>query len=307
MWFKNLKIYKLKELLKFDQEAIEKSLNSFIFSPCGSLDLEKSGFVSPLGKLSDALLNVVNGQYIVCVRFEKKLLPMTVVREQVAEKIEEYTAEHGRSPKGKEKSEIKDSVLLNLIPKAFATHSDVFAWIDNINGYVMVDTSSDKKAENVLALIRKALGTLPVVPLDVKESVTTVVTDWLLKNNVPTRFELGTQINLISTRDENKTVAAKSSDLLEDDIIQHLRGDKIVSKLSLIFDNEFSFMLDEQLNIKRIKFSEDITNPDENDGYDKREMDEAERINADLFIQIASFMKLIPYLVEQFGGINDEI
>ena len=41
------------------------------------------------------------------------------------------------------------------------------------------------------------------------------------------------------------------------------------------------------------KFSEDITNPDENDGYDKREMDEAERINADLFIQIASFMKLI--------------
>lgn len=307
MWFKNLKIYKLKELLKFDQEAIEKSLNSFIFSPCGSLDLEKSGFVSPLGKLSDALLNVVNGQYIVCVRFEKKLLPMTVVREQVAEKIEEYTAEHGRSPKGKEKSEIKDSVLLNLIPKAFATHSDVFAWIDNINGYVMVDTSSDKKAENVLALIRKALGTLPVVPLDVKESVTTVVTDWLLKNTVPTRFELGTQINLISTRDENKTVAAKSSDLLEDDIIQHLRGDKIVSKLSLIFDNEFSFMLDEQLNIKRIKFSEDITNPDENDGYDKREMDEAERINADLFIQIASFMKLIPYLVEQFGGINDDI
>ena len=286
MWFKNLKVYKLKELIKLDQEAIEKSLNSFVFSPCGSLDLEKSGFVPPLGRLSEALLDVVDGQYIVCVRFEKKLLPMTV-------------------PRGKEKTELKDSVMLALIPKAFATHSDIYAWIDNVNGFVYVDTSSDKKAENVLSLIRKALGTLPVVPLDVKESVTTVTTNWLLKNQIPSRFELGTQINLVSTRDENKTVAAKSSDLLEDDIIQHLRGDKIVSKLSLIFDNEFSFMIDDQLSIKRIKFSEDIVHPEENDNYDQQEKDELEQMNSDFFIQTASFRKLIPYLIEQFGGINE--
>ncbi|MBQ1425971.1 MAG: recombination-associated protein RdgC [Succinivibrionaceae bacterium] len=305
MWFKNLKVYKLKELIKLDQEAIEKSLNSFVFSPCGSLDLEKSGFVPPLGRLSEALLDVVDGQYIVCVRFEKKLLPMTVVREQVAEKIEQYTAEHNRAPRGKEKTELKDSVMLALIPKAFATHSDIYAWIDNVNGFVYVDTSSDKKAENVLSLIRKALGTLPVVPLDVKESVTTVTTNWLLKNQIPSRFELGTQINLVSTRDENKTVAAKSSDLLEDDIIQHLRGDKIVSKLSLIFDNEFSFMIDDQLSIKRIKFSEDIVHPEENDNYDQQEKDELEQMNSDFFIQTASFRKLIPYLIEQFGGINE--
>lgn len=305
MWFKNLKVYKLKELIKLDQEAIEKSLNSFVFSPCGSLDLEKSGFVPPLGRLSEALLDVVDGQYIVCVRFEKKLLPMTVVREQVAEKIEQYTAEHNRAPRGKEKTELKDSVMLALIPKAFATHSDIYAWIDNVNGFVYVDTSSDKKAENVLSLIRKALGTLPVVPLDVKESVTTVTTNWLLKNRIPSRFELGTQINLVSTRDENKTVAAKSSDLLEDDIIQHLRGDKIVSKLSLIFDNEFSFMIDDQLSIKRIKFSEDIVHPEENDNYDQQEKDELEQMNSDFFIQTASFRKLIPYLIEQFGGINE--
>jgi len=305
MWFKNLKVYKLKELIKLDQEAIEKSLNSFVFSPCGSLDLEKSGFVPPLGRLSEALLDVVDGQYIVCVRFEKKLLPMTVVREQLAEKIEQYTAEHNRAPRGKEKTELKDSVMLALIPKAFATHSDIYAWIDNVNGFVYVDTSSDKKAENVLSLIRKALGTLPVVPLDVKESVTTVTTNWLLKNQIPSRFELGTQINLVSTRDENKTVAAKSSDLLEDDIIQHLRGDKIVSKLSLIFDNEFSFMIDDQLSIKRIKFSEDIVHPEENDNYDQQEKDELEQMNSDFFIQTASFRKLIPYLIEQFGGINE--
>lgn len=305
MWFKNLKVYKLKELIKLDQEAIEKSLNSFVFSPCGSLDLEESGFVPPLGRLSEALLDVVDGQYIVCVRFEKKLLPMTVVREQVAEKIEQYTAEHNRAPRGKEKTELKDSVMLALIPKAFATHSDIYAWIDNVNGFVYVDTSSDKKAENVLSLIRKALGTLPVVPLDVKESVTTVTTNWLLKNQIPSRFELGTQINLVSTRDENKTVAAKSSDLLEDDIIQHLRGDKIVSKLSLIFDNEFSFMIDDQLSIKRIKFSEDIVHPEENDNYDQQEKDELEQMNSDFFIQTASFRKLIPYLIEQFGGINE--
>lgn len=305
MWFKNLKIYKLKEPLQLDQEALEKALNSFAFVPCGSLELEKQGFIPPLGKLSEALINEVNGQLIIGVRFEKKLLPQTVVREQVAEKIEEFTTEKGRAPRGKEKNEIKEQVFLNLLPKAFATHSDIYAWIDPIHNYVVVDTSSDKKAENVLSLIRKALGSFPVVPLDVNESISTTMTGWLLNNNVPSRFELGTQINLISASDENKTVIARSTDLLEDDIIQHLRGDKFVSKLSLIFDNQFSFILEDRLNIKRIKFSEDLTSPNENDEFDQNELSEIDQINADLFLQIESFKNLIPYLIEQFGGLKE--
>ncbi len=64
-------------------------------------------------------------------------------------------------------------------------------------------------------------------------------------------------------------------------------------------------MIDDQLSIKRIKFSEDIVHPEENDNYDQQEKDELEQMNSDFFIQTASFRKLIPYLIEQFGGINE--
>lgn len=305
MWFKNLKIYKLNEKVSIDQETFEKYLNSFYFSPCTSLETEKSGFVPPLGKLSESLLHVVNGLYIVCARFEKKLLPQSVVKEEIEERSENFLVEKGRSPKGKEKTEIKEDVILALLPKAFATHSDIFAWIDNENGYVIVDTSSDKKAENVLALIRKAIGSLPVTPLSVNDNPSYNMTQWLLNNNIPSQFTLGNQVYLVSTQNENKTITAKSDDLLENDIIQHLKTDKIVQKIALNYEDSLSFILDDALNIKRIKFNEDVINPDDEQKEEYENMDELARLEANLYLQFSYFTRLVPYIIQQFGGLSE--
>ncbi len=305
MWFKNLRVYHLRDNLKIDEETLEAQLKSFSFIPCDSEKPETQGFVAPLGENTESLFHVCNGQYLICARFEKKLLPASVVKDQMNENIEKFIDEKGRKPKGKEKNEIKDAVMLYLLPKAFAIHSDIYAWIDPASSLVFVDTSSAAKAESLLSLLRKALGSLPVEPLDVNEDVSTTMTNWLLNNSVPSRLQLGDQIMMYSVRNEKKVVNAKSDDLMENEIIQHLKQDKVVSKIALTFDDAINFTLDEDLSIKKIKFTEDFIK-EESEQEDLVNPDPMATVVADIFAQLTTFAKLLPFLINQFGGISEK-
>jgi recombination associated protein RdgC len=299
MWFKNLRIYHLREEIKINQETLETQLNSFCFTHCSSEQTETQGFVPPLGEKTDSLYHVSEGQFLLCARFEKKLLPASVIKDTLAEKIEQFSEEHGRDPKGKEKNELKDAVMLYLLPKAFAIHSDIYAWIDPANRLVYVDASSAAKAESVLSLIRKALGTLPVEPLSVNNDVSVTCTKWLLNNTVPSHFDLGDQIVMFSTQNEKKVVNAKTDNLLEDEIINHLKQDKLVSKIALCFDESVSFTLDTDLAVKRIRLADEFIVHD-----DDEQEDPMSRLIADIYAQLNLFARLTPYIIKEFGGLS---
>ncbi|XPE49439.1 recombination-associated protein RdgC [Shigella flexneri] len=53
---------------------MEKQLASMAFTPCGSEDMAKMGWVPPMGLHSDALTHVANGQ-IVILRTQRRKNP----------------------------------------------------------------------------------------------------------------------------------------------------------------------------------------------------------------------------------------
>ncbi len=49
LWFKNMMVYRLNRDIPLSADGMEKQLEAFTFSPCGSQDMSKTGWVSPMG------------------------------------------------------------------------------------------------------------------------------------------------------------------------------------------------------------------------------------------------------------------
>lgn len=298
MWFKNLLVYRSTKPFTHTQQQLENALDAFAFKPCGSQDLSQLGWVSPLGKMGQTLSHAANNELLICVKKEEKILPSTVVKDALQEKIEAQEAEQQRALKKAEKQAIKDDIIQQLLPRAFTRHSLTYAWISPDGQFIAVDASSARKAEELLGLLRKSLGSLPVIPLTLNTPADVTMTDWLNQGELPAGFELGHEAELRSALEHGGIIRCKEQDLLSDEIAAHLAADKFVTKLALHYADQITFVLAEDLSLKRLKFADELL--EEND--DITSDDPLARFDADFSLLCGEFRQFIPALIQALGG-----
>jgi len=301
MWFKNLLVYRFVRPLETPVEKLEEHLAQSPFSPCGSQDLSKFGWVPPLGKLGDTFCHVAGGDILLCAKKEEKVIPASAINDEIAKRGEAFEKEHGRNLNKKEKEGLKEDITMQFLPRAFSRHSQTFAWLAPKEGFLVVDSGSKKKAEDLLAMLRKSLGSLPVVPLTLKDTADITMTQWLLDGNVAKGFELGEEVELQSALEHGGIIKAKDQDLLCDEIRQHIESDKMVTQLALTWSDAISFVLTDEMALKKVKFSDELQ--DSNEDIDKD--DQAARFDADFALMTGELKLLIPQLIEVLGGETD--
>lgn len=298
MWFKNIRVFRLEEPITTDINELEKLCETHRFTPCKGQDIERMGWIDVLGKDTNALVHKIGNDLFFRCRNEKKMLPASVINDELQEKIENFELEHGRTLKKKEKSELKEQIITNLLPRAFSIHKETWLWINTESNLVIVNASSDKVADDITSLLRKCLGSFPIQPLCFKKSITECLTTWVQTSEAPEGFEIGDETELKNIDGDGSIIRAKKQDLSAEEITVHIDAGKVVTSLALTVNDDISFIIDENFNIKRIKLSDTII--DEN--ATSADLDPQAQLDADLCLMSGEYLKLLPILIEAFGG-----
>lgn len=299
MWFKNLLTYRLTQEVPFEPEALEAALASKPARPCASQELTTYGFVAPFGKGEDAPLVHVSGEYLlIAARKEERILPSSVVNDAVKEKVEEIETEQMRKVYKKERDQIKDEIIQAFLPRAFIRRSMIFAAIAPRQGVILVNSASAKRAEDLLSTLREVMGSLPVRPATVKIAPVATMTDWVKSQQAAEGFYVLAECELRDTAEDGGIVRCKRQDLTGEEIQLHLSTGKVVTQLALAWQDKLSFILDDKMVIKRLKFEELLQEQAEQDGGDEA----AQQFDASFQLMMMTFAEFLPVLFEALGG-----
>ncbi|WJG08772.1 recombination-associated protein RdgC [Aliiglaciecola sp. LCG003] len=294
MWFKNLKLFSITQSLDWNETDLEKQLGAFAFRPCSSQELSSMGFASPLQQ-GDSLIHSAQGRIWICLKKQERLLPAVVVNAELAEKVAQIEAETG-SPVGKKaQQDLKQEIIHRLLPQAFTKNSFTHGFVSLQDNLVVVDASADGKAEAFLAMLRKAMTSLPVVPL-ARKSIQADLTSWVKDGSSPAAIQLLEEAEFRGQGEQDSIVRVKNQDLGEDEIIQHIDAGKFVHKLAVEWDESLSAMIEEDLSIKRLKFTDVVK--EQNDDIAKE--DKLARLDADFALMSGEIVRFAQWLKTTF-------
>jgi recombination associated protein RdgC len=293
MWFKNLQVYRLPAPWAFTPEQLEAALAPQRFTACASNELHCQGWDSP--RKNGALVHAVNKQMLLVLGSEKKLLPASVINQVAKAKAAEMEEAQGFAPGKKAMKELKERVADELLPRAFSIKSEVFTWIDPVNGWLVVDATSPAKADDVIKLLLKAVDKMPIESLRVQHSPVAAMTAWLETNEAPAGFTVDMDATMVAVGEGKATVNFKNH-TLEDDVRRHIAAGKQCSKLALTWNEKISFVLTDTLVIKGIKPLDVIKESDSATKNDE------ERFDTDMTLMTGELSKMLGDIVEALGG-----
>ncbi|MFL9924214.1 recombination-associated protein RdgC [Herbaspirillum lusitanum] len=295
MWFKNLQLYRLPAPWAITAEQLESHLAPQAFTACPSLEMQSQGWVSP--RNNEQLVHVVNRQFLLQLNTEKKLLPSSVINQVTKARAAELEEQQGFPPGRKQTKDLKEQVTDELLPRAFSIVRSTYAWIDPVNGWLIVDAGSSGKAEEIIKLLLKAIPKFPLEALRTVMSPSAAMTDWLVSDEAPNGFTVDQDTELRSSGEGKATVRYVRHTLEAEDVRRHIESGKQCTRLALTWADKVSFVLTENLSLKRItpldvlKEESDITS-----------MNDDERFDGDFMLMSGELAKLFASLLEALGG-----
>lgn len=297
MWFKNIQIFSFAEPFNLSASQFQTLLEGQRARPCGKLEASHYGWTSPWGMDNERLVEAEGGRFLLAARREEKLLPPAVVREQVNQQVTAIEATENRIVSAKEKRALYDQLWVQLLPQAFSKSQITYAYIDLEKQWLVIDSANPTRGEDLTVLLRESLGSLKFKELKPEVAPSFIFTEWLGGVGLPSDFTLEEYCELQDPRSAQTVIKCMNQNLLAEEIAGHLTVGKRVIKLALTWQDRLHFILDEHLNIRRIRFLDLIQDQLQDSSPETKE----DKKRAEFLICSAEFSAFIPRLGEVFG------
>ncbi len=235
---------------------------------------------------------------MLCLGKEEKVLPAAVINEILAERCSELEEKQARRLRRKERENLRDEIVFDLLPKALSYSRRTYAYIDTKDQWLVIDAGSQNSTDEFTSFLRKSLDSLPISVPITEIRPASVMTQWLNEHITPNDLNLEDECELRSVDHENNTIRCKRQDLLSDEIQSHLKAGKECIKLALSWNDRLNFVLDESLNLKRLRFLELV----QEQASEIQSEDATDIFDADFSIMSLELAAFFPRLLELFGG-----
>ncbi|WP_448216257.1 recombination-associated protein RdgC [Endozoicomonas sp. 2B-B] len=299
--FKNLVIYRFTQPFDLSATELEEKLKAKTARNCDSQEFSTYGFSPALANGTSALVHEYGNCLLIRATKEEKILPSSVIRDRLEERLEEIETLESRQVYSKERRSLKDDIIMELLHKAFTRQKETLAYIDKDKGWLLVDASSFKPAEEITSALRECLGSLPIVLPDTKNLPCHVLTEWLSYQTPANGFAISYNCTLREPGDDAATITARNEELTGSIAIgEHLAAGKMVSKLSVDWQEAFSCQLQEDFRVSQIRYHGIFQ-----DEQDSREADTAEeQAFHDYQVMTYFFRCFLEDWTHAFGGLE---
>lgn len=291
--FKNAIIFKTGGLWSQDLVDMEVALGTNVFTPCEPYQYHRCGWVPPRGFEHGALVESTAGQRILCLQFETKSVPAATVKRHLDERVAKIEREEGRKPGRRETRDLKDEIERSLLPHAFPKTTRVLVWFDLENQRLIVDTSSQTRADEVITELVRAIPQIQITPLITERAPQGAMMTWLVgePDQWPYLFAAGRFVELNSGDEMKSTVKFDRHHLDDAEMRHHIKQGKFPTKLGMDWDGRVSFVLTYAMRLRNIKLLDTVIEGKTEGGFD-----------ADVAIVTGELTSMIDNLIAALGG-----
>jgi recombination associated protein RdgC len=292
--FKVLSLFNFQTAAPMVHGLAEEHLQEHSFVPCGPTQASSIGWVPPRGDSFGALVESIDNQWILKLQIETKKVPSDVVERKLQERKAAIEEQTGRKPGKKESKELKEEIVLELLPSAFPTRSAVLVWIDVMAKTIAVGATGSKADLAITSLVR-AMHQLVITPLTTLRSPSGCMAAWLVDGACDESFSIDRSLELKAC-DESKAKVKYDNHALDiKEIVGHIEGGKSVTKMAMTYSDSVSFVLTEDLVLQKIQILDIVFENSHGDAKD-------DAFDSDVAITTGTLRLAILHLVDALGG-----
>lgn len=246
------------------------------------------------------------------VVIEKKDISKIDLELRKQKKVKENLKREGVDFKHVEKNEIKkmmgevhQEVLDEMAKTAPIKLKKVEGVLDFKTSHLIINSSSKSCIDKICEMLDKVFGgEITIVPAKPAVDLVSIMTKWMDQNvesNPPSKFTLGVDCTLVQHGNKKTKVVCSNHDLHSNEISSHVTNyDKQVVKLSMFFEDKFSFDLDENFTFLKIKSQEGFV-----EKLDEAELDTQEQVrDATLSLTMLFIREALSEFYEYFKKSN---